>query len=105
MAVKSEKGENMVIGSQNILSGEPDKIKKGSLQLSEATASYFGFAGSAQIGDIAERFLIKKVCLEGHTYKEASLALKIPVNTVRSRLSRARGKLKTKYDRHLRLTA
>ena len=52
--------ENMVIGSQNILSGEGAKIKKGSLQLSEATAAYFGFAGAAQIGDIAERFLIKK---------------------------------------------
>jgi len=45
------------------------------------------------------RKAIELVDIEGLSYEEAAEVLEIPVNTVRSRLSRARGALKSKIER------
>ena len=47
----------------------------------------------------AYRQAIDLVDIEGLSYDEAAAVLEIPVNTVRSRLSRARGALKVKIER------
>jgi RNA polymerase sigma-70 factor (ECF subfamily) len=47
----------------------------------------------------AQRKAVELVDIEGLSYDEAALVLEIPVNTVRSRLSRARGALKQKIQR------
>lgn len=43
--------------------------------------------------------VVELVDMEGLSYEESSQVLKVPVNTVRSRLSRARQQLKTKITR------
>jgi RNA polymerase sigma-70 factor (ECF subfamily) len=48
--------------------------------------------------------VVDLVDIEGLSYEEAAQVLKLPVNTVRSRLSRARQALKLKLSRlHKRL--
>ena len=53
------------------------------------------------LDDLDEHYrqAIELVDIEGMSYEEAAAILEIPVNTVRSRLSRARGALKTKIER------
>jgi RNA polymerase sigma-70 factor, ECF subfamily len=42
--------------------------------------------------------IIILICIEGMTYEEAGRVIEVPVGTVRSRLSRARGQLKVLID-------
>lgn len=44
------------------------------------------------------RVILIMVCVEGRTYQEVSQILQIPIGTVRSRLSRARGQLEDIMD-------
>jgi RNA polymerase sigma-70 factor (ECF subfamily) len=49
--------------------------------------------------DEAQRTVVDLVDIEGLSYEQASQVMKVPVNTVRSRLSRARQTLKLKLGR------
>jgi RNA polymerase sigma-70 factor (ECF subfamily) len=49
--------------------------------------------------DEGQRGVLDLVDIEGLSYEEAAQALELPVNTVRSRLSRARQALKEKLSR------
>ena len=46
-----------------------------------------------------ERVVVSKICIDGMSYDDAAQELELPVNTVRSRLSRARTKLMDKLKR------
>jgi RNA polymerase sigma-70 factor (ECF subfamily) len=45
-----------------------------------------------------DRVILSLITIEGLKYEEAAALLKVPVGTVRSRLSRARDKLRTEVD-------
>jgi RNA polymerase sigma-70 factor (ECF subfamily) len=49
--------------------------------------------------DEGQRKVVDLVDIEGLSYEQASQVMKVPVNTVRSRLSRARQSLKLKLGR------
>jgi RNA polymerase sigma factor (sigma-70 family) len=49
--------------------------------------------------DEGQRKVVDLVDIEGLSYEQASQVMKVPVNTVRSRLSRARQQLKLKLGR------
>lgn len=50
--------ETFRLGTQEILSGDPEKQKRGLLRVGEAIATWNGIAGSAQIGDFTERLML-----------------------------------------------
>lgn len=70
-------------------------IEKQSVTPSQEHAAELGKVDDAmkQLSSKYSKVLIL-VCIKGHTYKQVAKMLDIPVGTVRSRLSRARAKLR-----------
>jgi RNA polymerase sigma-70 factor (ECF subfamily) len=71
----------------------------GALQALERDETRAQVQDALQSLDEGQRKVVDLVDIEGLSYEQASQVMKVPVNTVRSRLSRARQSLKLKLSR------
>jgi RNA polymerase sigma-70 factor (ECF subfamily) len=71
----------------------------GALQALERDETRDQVQSALQSLDEGQRKVVDLVDIEGLSYEQASQVMKVPVNTVRSRLSRARQSLKLKLGR------